>query len=94
VAEFFGEFGNKTGIFIGYNLFGNAVVRKDILAVQLGYSSGIYCFVTGEEDCHFGTVIIGDSKDSIIPSTRWQLSDEVKGYSFERGCSRLWSDQI
>jgi hypothetical protein len=38
--------------------------------------------------------MVSNGKDSIIPSTRWQLSDKIEGYSFERGCSRFWSDQI
>jgi hypothetical protein len=35
--------------------------------------------------------MISDGKDSIVPSTRWQLSDEIEGYSFKRGCFRFRS---
>jgi hypothetical protein len=33
MAEFFGEFGSKTGVSVRYKLFGNAVMRKNVLAV-------------------------------------------------------------
>jgi hypothetical protein len=94
VAELFGEFGSKVAVPIRYNLFGNAIMGENVSAVQFGYPCDIYLFVTGKEDHCFGTIVIGDSEDSVIPSTRWQFSDEIKGYSFKGGCSRFWSDRI
>jgi hypothetical protein len=94
VAKLFGEFGSETGVPIRYNLFGNAIMGENIFAVQFGYFCGVYLFITGEKDHCFGTIMIGDGENSIIPSTRWQFSDEIKGYSFEGSCSRFWSNQI
>jgi hypothetical protein len=56
---------------------------KNISAVQFSYPYGIYLFVTGEEDCCFGTIVISDGEDSVIPSTQWQFSDKIKGYSLK-----------
>jgi hypothetical protein len=94
MAKFFGKFSSKASVPIGYNLFGNAVMGKDMSAIQFGYFHSIYFLIIGEEDCHFGAVMIGDGENSVIPSTRWQFSDEIKGYGLERGCSWFWNNWI
>ena len=40
---------------------------------------GINSFIAGTEYGHFGTPLIGDSEDGVMPIESWEFNNKVKG---------------
>jgi hypothetical protein len=82
-AKFLWEVGCEAGIAVRDDLAGSAVMREDVLDVEVcdGRSGG--CFMTGDENGSLRAVVIRDSEDAVEAVGEWKLNDEVHGNSFK-----------
>ena len=63
------------------------------MEVQQCYSFRVDGFVTGKEDGHFRTSLIGNSQNGIVSLRFGQFDDKVHRDSGKRECVRLWKDR-
>ena len=65
VTKFLWEVGCEAGISVCNDLAGGTVVREDVLGVEVSDGGGGGCFVTGDENGSFRTVVVGDGEDAV-----------------------------
>ncbi len=65
-AEFSHGGGCESGVSVGYDLLGEAVVWKYVFAVEFGDPYGVNCFFAWDEDGSFGAVMVGYRQYRIV----------------------------
>ena len=83
-AKFLWKVRSEAGISVGDNFAGSAVVRKNMLDVELGDGGGGGCFVAGNENGSFRAVVVRDGEDAVEAIGKWKLNDEIHSNGFKR----------
>ena len=82
-TKFLWEVGCETGISVGNDLAGSAVMWKDMLNIEVGDGGGGGCLITGDENGRFRAVVVCNGEDAVKAIGEWELNDEIHGNGFE-----------
>ena len=64
-TKFLWEVGREAGIVVRDDSAGSAVMRENVLDVEVGDGGGGGCFVTGDENGGFRAVVVCDGEDAV-----------------------------
>ena len=83
VTKFLWEVGREAGIAVRDDPAGSAVMRENVLDVEVGDGGGGGRFVTGNENGSLRTVVIRDGEDAVEAVGEREFNDEVHGNGFK-----------
>ena len=53
------------------------MMNKDMLKIKCGGLFGVYGFVAGYKDSHFGAALIRNREDGVEPVRLWEFSNKI-----------------